>query len=145
MQAGLHRQPSHSSYLEASDGTVSRILARSVIDPTGTSARPNPLGAEGYPAAGESAAADRISYGMPDPATDQDQYAGSATAVVGSGASALTSLNALTSDSLQTRDCRAVWVLRRGLSAIPTVVVKPTNCRPAAPWATGSAKRSTPA
>ncbi|SDS25730.1 FAD-dependent oxidoreductase [Microlunatus soli] len=101
-------------YVEDSSGTVSRILARSVIDATGTLARPNPLGSEGYPVPGERAAADRIVYGMPDPATDEDRYAGRATAVVGSGASALTSLIALTSEPLHRQGSRVVWVLRRG-------------------------------
>lgn len=102
--------------LRADDGTevVHRIAARSVIDATGTLALPNPLGAEGYPAAGEIAAAGRIRYGMPDPATDADRYAGLATAVVGSGASALTALIALTAEPLHTPDSRVVWVLRRG-------------------------------
>src|SRR5690606_27302389 len=46
--------------------------------------------------------------------TDADRYAGRATAVVGSGASALTALIALSSDPLHTPDSRVVWVLRRG-------------------------------
>lgn len=92
----------------------SRILARSVIDATGTLSKPNPLGSEGYPAAGERAAGERIRYGMPDPATDANRYADQTTAVVGSGASALTALIALTSVPLHTQGSRVLWILRRG-------------------------------
>lgn len=98
----------------AADGAIERVRARAVIDVTGTLSRPNPLGSEGYPAAGEAAAADRIRYGMPDPVRDRQRYRGKATAVVGSGASSLTALIALTSESLYTQRSRVVWVLRRG-------------------------------
>lgn len=93
---------------------LARILARAVIDCSGTLARPNPLGAEGYPAAGEAEHTDRVRHTMPDPETDTARYAGAATAVVGSGASALTSLIALTSPPLHTDTSRVVWVIRRG-------------------------------
>ena len=79
-------------HLERADGSSERLLARAVVDCSGTWGAPNPLGAEGYPAAGEVAAADRIVDGMPDAQTDQDRFAGAATAVVGAGASALTAL-----------------------------------------------------
>ncbi len=101
-------------HVRAGSGTVQRIPARAVIDATGTLRRPNPLGAEGYPVEGEAAHRDRILYGMPNPISDADRYAGRSTAVVGSGASALTSLIALTSAPLQRPGSRVVWVLRRG-------------------------------
>ena len=41
-------------------------LARGVIDASGTWTTPNPLGANGIPAEGEAAFADRIAYGIPD-------------------------------------------------------------------------------
>lgn len=91
-----------------------RVLARAVIDATGTLETPNPLGGEGYPAAGETALGARLSHALPDPATDQGRYAGRSTAVVGSGASALTALIALTRHPLHTPASRVVWVLRRG-------------------------------
>ena len=43
-----------------------RITARAVVDASGTWTRPNPLGADGLPALGEAAAADRITYRLPD-------------------------------------------------------------------------------
>lgn len=93
---------------------VERILAQAVIDATGSLRRPNPLGSEGYPAMGEAAHQDRILYGTPNPDGDADVYAGKATAVVGSGASALTALIALTSVPLHQPGSRVLWVLRRG-------------------------------
>ena len=42
------------------------ILAKAVIDASGTTATPNPLGAAGAPAIGERQLADRIFYGIPD-------------------------------------------------------------------------------
>lgn len=101
-------------HVERSDGSTERELARAVVDCSGTWAAPNPLGSEGYPAAGEAAAVERILYGTPDAARDQDRFAGRVTAVVGSGASALTALIALTSEPLHTDSSRVVWVVRRG-------------------------------
>ena len=63
-----------------------RITARAVVDASGTWARPNPLGADGLPALGETAAADRIAYRVPDltdPAV-RARYAGKRIAVAGS-------------------------------------------------------------
>ena len=61
-----------------------------VVDASGTWTRPNPLGADGYPALGERENADRITYGIPDftdPAVAA-RYAGKHVAVAGKGASA---------------------------------------------------------
>lgn len=96
------------------DGIPERLLARAVIDCTGTWGSPNPLGAEGYPAAGEQSAAAAILFGMPDAHRDLERFRGASTAVVGSGASALTALIALTSEPLHERGSRVVWVIRRG-------------------------------
>jgi thioredoxin reductase len=97
----------------AGPGGTERVLARSVIDTSGTLARPNPLGSEGYPVPGEEELGARIRYGMPDPDSDAPRYAGRSTAVVGSGASALTALLALTRAPLHAPGSRVVWVLRR--------------------------------
>ncbi len=43
-----------------------RLLARAVIDASGTWSRPNPLGAHGLPAEGEVELAEYIAYGIPD-------------------------------------------------------------------------------
>ncbi|UWE13223.1 lysine N(6)-hydroxylase/L-ornithine N(5)-oxygenase family protein [Actinacidiphila bryophytorum] len=102
------------------DGREHRVLARAVIDASGTWTLPSPAGANGLPALGERAASDRISYRVPDlkdPA-GRARYAGKRTAVIGSGASAFTALAAL-ADLAKSADgagTHAVWVLRRGIS-----------------------------
>ncbi|MEU8646361.1 FAD-dependent oxidoreductase [Streptomyces sp. NPDC048674] len=100
------------------DGTEQRILARAVIDASGTWSTPGPIGADGLPALGEHAAAARISYRIPDlkdPAV-RARYAGRRTAVIGSGASAFTALAGLAALAKDEEGTRAVWILRRGIS-----------------------------
>lgn len=92
------------------DGREERLTARAVVDASGTWGTPNPLGGDGLPALGEHAAADRITYRVPNLA-DPDvraRYAGRHVALVGSGHSALTALVALAEFA------RISWVLRRG-------------------------------
>lgn len=113
VDSGRDEQP-FVLHVGRSDGTHDRVLARAVIDCSGTWASPNPLGAEGYPAAGEGAATGQVLHGMPDPVHDLTRFRGASSAVVGSGASALTALIALTSPPLHTADSRVVWVVRRG-------------------------------
>ncbi|MFE5514153.1 NAD(P)-binding domain-containing protein [Streptomyces sp. NPDC056529] len=102
------------------DGREERLFARAVIDASGTWATPSPAGASGLPALGEKAAADRITYRVPDltdPAA-RARYAGKRTAVIGSGASAFTALASL-ADLAKAEDgagTKAVWILRRGIS-----------------------------
>ncbi|MFD6923200.1 NAD(P)-binding domain-containing protein [Streptomyces sp. NPDC059944] len=100
------------------DGTEQRILARAVIDASGTWSTPSPIGADGLPALGERAAAARISCRIPDlkdPAV-RARYAGRRTAVIGSGASAFTALASLAALAKDEDGTRAVWILRRGIS-----------------------------
>ncbi|MFC3890401.1 FAD-dependent oxidoreductase [Lentzea rhizosphaerae] len=91
-----------------------RIVARAVIDASGTWGSPNPLGGDGLPAAGEKAAAAQISYRVPDLATERARYAGKRIAVAGSGHSALTALVALADLAEQEPGTKIVWLLRRG-------------------------------
>ncbi|MFE1577783.1 FAD-dependent oxidoreductase [Streptomyces fradiae] len=106
--------------IETADGSEERLLARAVIDASGTWATPSPMGGDGLPALGEKAASARVSYRVPDlkdPA-ERARYAGKRTAVVGSGASAFTALAALAdlSESDDGAGTHAVWILRRGIS-----------------------------
>ncbi|MER6316855.1 FAD-dependent oxidoreductase [Streptomyces sp. NPDC001581] len=109
---------------ETGGGREQRVLARAVIDASGTWSTPGPAGGSGLPALGEKAAQDRISYRVPDlddPAV-RARYAGRRTAVIGSGASAFTALAYLADlADLATNEERgagthAVWILRRGIS-----------------------------
>ncbi|WP_431964182.1 NAD(P)-binding domain-containing protein [Actinacidiphila sp. bgisy160] len=107
-------------HVRYADGREERVVARAVIDASGTWTTPSPAGGNGLPALGEKAAADRITYRVPDlkdPAV-RARYAGRRTAVIGSGASAFTAL-ALLADLAKAEDSsgtHAVWILRRGIS-----------------------------
>ncbi len=115
--------------IASSEHGTSRIEAKAVIDASGTTGSPNPLAADGYPAMGEEDLRGHLRYGTPDPAAERERYAGRAVAVVGSGASALTALIALTPPTPHTGKTvdphpmlhtgrgvrsRVVWVIRRG-------------------------------
>ncbi|MEV5925677.1 NAD(P)-binding domain-containing protein [Streptomyces cellulosae] len=108
------------AHITHTDGRQERLFARAVVDASGTWATPSPAGGSGLPALGEKAAADRITYRVPDlkdPAV-RARYAGRRTAVIGSGASAFTALAYLA--DLATSDdgagTKGVWILRRGIS-----------------------------
>lgn len=67
-----------------------RVLARAVIDASGTWTRPNPIGVDGLPVPGEREAAARIAYGIPDViGSRRGDYAGKRTLVIGGGHSAI--------------------------------------------------------
>ena len=119
VDADRERQP-FVVHIAHADGREERVFARAVVDASGTWSTPSPAGASGLPALGEEAAADRITYRVPDlqdPAV-RARYAGRRTAVIGSGASAFTALASLA--GLATSDdgagTKGVWVLRRGIS-----------------------------
>lgn len=100
-------------HVETADGEE-RITARAVVDASGTWTSPNPLGGDGLPAVGERAAADRITYRVPDLAVEARRYAGKRIAVAGSGHSALTALVALADLAERHPGTRVTWLLRRG-------------------------------
>ncbi|NKY96138.1 NAD(P)-binding domain-containing protein [Nocardiopsis alborubida] len=93
-----------------------RILARAVVDASGTWGSPNPVGGDGLPALGETAAAAHLAYRVPDLADPvvRARHAGRTTAVVGRGHSALTALADLAALAGEHPGTKAVWVLRRG-------------------------------
>lgn len=98
--------------IKTSTGTR-RDLARAVIDASGTWATPNPLGANGLPADGETELADRIAYGIPDVlGRDRDTYAGRTTLVVGAGHSAANALLDLARLREAEPTTAAIWATR---------------------------------
>ncbi|MBD8505560.1 NAD(P)-binding domain-containing protein [Hoyosella sp. G463] len=102
----------------SSNGSTERILARAVIDASGTWSRPNPLGTEGIPAIGETAARDGIHYRIPD-LTDPGQRAallGKHIAIAGSGHSALTAIGLLADLAAEDPATTITWILRRASS-----------------------------
>jgi hypothetical protein len=95
-------------------GGEQRVLARAVIDASGTWTRPNPLGAGGVPAAGERAHAHRIAYRIPDVlGSDRDRYAGKRVMVAGTGHSAFNVLVDLVELRKDSPETEIVWAVRR--------------------------------
>ncbi|MFI5891100.1 FAD-dependent oxidoreductase [Actinoplanes sp. NPDC051513] len=89
------------------------ILARAVIDASGTWGAPNVLGASGIPAHGEAAAAAYRESALPDVlGRDRDRFAGQRTLVVGAGHSAANTLLALAELAKQAPGTTATWAIR---------------------------------
>ncbi|WP_028810658.1 NAD(P)-binding domain-containing protein [Streptomyces flavidovirens] len=116
VDAGREQQP-FTVHVLNTDGTEERLTARAVIDASGTWSTPGPIGGDGLPALGERAAADRVSYRVPDlnDPVVRARYAGKRTAVIGSGASAFTALAYLADLAKETDGTHTVWILRRGI------------------------------
>jgi thioredoxin reductase len=97
------------------DGREDRVLARAVVDASGTWTTPNPLGTSGIPATGEADACDVIAYGIPDVrSAERDRYAAHTTLVVGAGHSAFNVLGDLAALADEAPRTRVVWAVRRG-------------------------------
>lgn len=126
-------------------GGVERdILARAVIDASGTWLKPNPMGANGLPARGEAAHAARIRYGIPDIlGGERARYAGERTLVVGTGHSAINSLLAALAE-LREDDGRTpvFWGMRQSAPGNALAAATPTYSPPAAHSAFVCARRS---
>lgn len=90
------------------------VLARAVIDASGTWSRPGPAGAAGVPALGERDVVDRISYRIPHiSGPDRYRYANRRVLVVGSGHSAFNVLNDLAELRRDAPHTEIVWAVRR--------------------------------
>jgi hypothetical protein len=99
--------------VEAPDGRESMLLAKAVIDASGTWFNPSPAGASGLAASGERAAADRIRYGMPDLlGAERGRYAGRRVMVLGSGDSALGVLIDLARLATEAPGTEVIWAAR---------------------------------
>ena len=95
-------------------GEEQEILARAVIDASGTYGSPNPLGADGTSARGEATVHDRVFYGIPDVlGTHRARYAGRRVAVIGSGHSALNTLLDLAELAKAEPRTDVTWIVRR--------------------------------
>lgn len=93
------------------------ILARAVIDASGTWTSPNPLGASGVPAIGERALTAHIAYGIPDVlGADRTRYAGRRVLVAGSGHSAFNTIVDLAELARTEPGTHVTWVIRRAAS-----------------------------
>lgn len=100
--------------VERAGGRRERVLARAVVDASGTWTAPNPLGAGGVPAEGEAEAAGQVRYGIPDVrGRERARYAGRRTLVVGSGHSAFNALLDLADLARAEPGTELVWAIRR--------------------------------
>jgi hypothetical protein len=111
-------------------GVTDKLLARAVIDASGTYENPNPLGANGLVMEGEAEIGDRIHHGVPDVrGRDRARFAGRRTVVFGSGHSAFNALLELAALAGGEPDTELTWAIRRedpghlfgggGLDALP--------------------------
>jgi thioredoxin reductase len=95
------------------DGRVVDVLARAVLDASGTWGRPNPLGAAGLSAIGEDRVGAWLAGPLPDVlGADRERFAGRATLVVGTGHSAATTLLALVQLREEEPGTEITWTIR---------------------------------
>ncbi len=111
VDSGRAEQP-FTVHTRDADGREDRVIARAVIDASGTWGNPGPAGADGLPALGE-AAARQIGYRIPDHRRPAE-HAGKHTVVLGSGASAFNALRELTLIASRHPGTRITWAIRRG-------------------------------
>lgn len=109
-------------HIAAADGAESRMLARAVIDASGTWSQPNPVGSDGISAIGEraAAAAGLVTYIPPTP-SEAASWAGRHVVVIGSGHSAMTAVIGLAETVRGDPSTRVTWAIRRGASRVTAV------------------------
>ncbi len=96
-----------------SNGRTERVLARAVIDASGTWGAPNPAGANGIPAIGEKESSARFCTGIPDVlGKERRRYAGKRIAVIGSGHSAMDSILNLARLKKEEPSTAIIWAMR---------------------------------
>jgi thioredoxin reductase len=89
------------------------LLARAVIDASGTWHTPNVLGASGIPARGEADVASLVEDALPDVlGADRDRFAGAHTLVVGAGHSAANTLLSLADLAAAVPGTTVTWAIR---------------------------------
>jgi thioredoxin reductase len=115
VDSGRDGQP-FTVHVAGPDGQELRVEARAVIDASGTWRRPSPAGADGLPAVGEAAAADLVSYQVPDRARP-DRFAGRHTVLVGAGDSAFNAVLELLAIAKAHPATRITWAIRRQVGA----------------------------
>ncbi|MFC7879498.1 FAD-dependent oxidoreductase [Isoptericola sp. NPDC057391] len=97
------------------DGRVTDVLARAVIDASGTFSTSNPLGVSGLPAAGEAEAAPFVTGPLPDVlGTQRERFASRHTLVVGMGHSAANTLLSLVELAESEPSTTITWAIRGG-------------------------------
>ncbi|MGZ4502034.1 MAG: NAD(P)-binding domain-containing protein, partial [Nocardioidaceae bacterium] len=101
--------------VHSAGGDVTDVVARAVLDASGTWSQPNPLGASGLPAPGE-AEADAAGFlvgPLPDVlGRDRARFAGRRTLVVGTGHSAANTLLSMAQLAGEEPGTEVVWAIR---------------------------------
>lgn len=121
------------------------LLARTVIDASGTWRNPNVLGASGIPAHGEIDAADVVEHALPDVlGADRVRFAGAHTLVVGAGHSAANTLLALAALAAAEPGTTVTWAIRATSPVRAYGAATPMPCPPGGRWARGCASTSRP-
>lgn len=110
---GRERQPYRVRVV--ADGQVQDVLARAVIDTSGTWDTTNPIGTGGLPALGEGEHTAYLTGPLPDVlGRDRDRFAGTHTLVVGMGHSAANTLLALVELAEAVPGTTITWAIRGG-------------------------------
>ncbi|GLY33872.1 FAD-dependent oxidoreductase [Kineosporia sp. NBRC 101731] len=99
--------------VQTTQGTISDLHARAVIDASGTWGQSNPLGVSGLVAVGEAEAADVMAGPLPDVlGSHRERFAGRRVLVVGAGHSATNTLLNLVRLAEQEPGTRIIWAVR---------------------------------
>lgn len=94
-------------------GAEQEILARAVIDASGTFSQPNEIIASGFRPRHQAAIESHLTHGLPDVlGKDQARFAGKHTVVVGAGHSAANTLIALTRLAERAPGTSTTWLVR---------------------------------
>jgi thioredoxin reductase len=100
-------------------GRENFLHAHAVIDASGTYGRPNLAGSGGIPARNETYLAPQMSYHLEDVrGLSRARYAGRRTLVIGSGASAATTVDDLVGLAAEAPETRVAWATRRDASQL---------------------------
>lgn len=99
--------------IRTADGEVEDVLARAVIDASGTYRSPNPLSSSGLELLGMTDIADAVTPALPDVlGRDRERFAGRHTTVVGAGHSAANTLLGLAELARQEPGTTVTWLIR---------------------------------
>jgi len=97
----------------ATADAVDDVLARAVIDTSGTYSTPNALASSGLDPVGSSAASDQVMHALPDVlGSDRSRFSGKHTVVVGAGHSAANTLTKLTTLAAEEPGTTVTWLIR---------------------------------
>ncbi len=98
----------------SADGVQGEVLARAVIDASGTYSTPNPLSSNGLDMPGVENFHDLVTHALPDVlGADRARFAGRHTVVVGAGHSAANTLLKLAALAEQAPGTTITWAIRR--------------------------------